>query len=88
MSRVVHCKREPYNVYIGRPSIWGNPYKIGIHGTREEVMQKYEAYLRNSPELLKQLPSLKHKVLGCWCAPKPCHGNIILKLLKEMYGEF
>lgn len=83
--RVVHCKREPYDVYIGRPSIWGNPYKIGEDGTREEVIEKYELYLRNNPDLLKRLPELSGKVLGCWCSPNlPCHGEILIKLIKEM----
>ena len=38
---VVHCKKAPFDVYIGRPSKWGNPYSIGPDGTREEVIEKY-----------------------------------------------
>ena len=41
MYKVVHCKKEKYDVYIGRPSKWGNPFTIGIHGTREQVIQMY-----------------------------------------------
>ena len=86
--KVVHCKREPYDVYIGRgrcpktgrPSKWGNPFVIGRDGTREEVINKYRQYVLHNDELLKSLHELKGKVLGCWCAPKPCHGDI----LKEM----
>lgn len=83
MTRVVHCKKEPYDVYIGRPSKWGNPYIIGVDGTREEVLQKYEEHVRSSPILMRALPSLDGKVLGCWCHPKPCHGDILIKLLEE-----
>ncbi len=85
---VVHCKKEPYDVYIGRPvprsrlkaSVWGNPFVIGKDGTREEVMEKYRAWLLSNTELLKRLPELKGKVLGCWCAPEACHGNILSEM--------
>ncbi len=81
--KVVHCKREPYDVYIGRPSIWGNPFEIGRDGTREEVIKKFANYLFHSAQLLAKLPELKGKTLGCWCAPLPCHGDILLKLANE-----
>jgi hypothetical protein len=83
MGLIVHCQREPYDVYIARPSMWGNPFKIGVDGTREEVIQKYEEYVRNNPELISALPELKGKTLGCWCHPKPCHGDVLVKLVKE-----
>ena len=80
MSRVVHCKRAPFDIYIGRPSKWGNPCEIGKHGTREEVVAMYRNYLLTSPELLAALPELRGKVLGCWCAPKTCHGDILVEM--------
>ena len=83
MARIVHCKKSPYDVYIGRPSRWGNPYKIGVDGTREEVIQKYEQWVRSSPIMIRALKELNGKTLGCWCPPKPCHGEVLLKLLKE-----
>ena len=83
-ARVVHHRQEPFDVYIGRPSKWGNPFREGIDGTRSEVIAKYDSWLRNNPELLAQLPELKGKVLGCWCHPKPCHGDVIVALLREM----
>ena len=82
MTRVVH-KRNPHDVYIGRPSKWGNPFEIGRDGTREEVIQKYEQWIRSQPELIAQLPELKGKTLGCWCKPKACHGDILVKLIRE-----
>lgn len=84
MTRIVHCKKAPYDVYIGRPSKWGNPYVIGLDGTREEVIQKYEEHVRSSKILMRALPSLAGKTLGCWCPPKPCHGDVLIKILKEM----
>ena len=72
-NMVVHCKKEKYDVYIGRPSKWGNPFVIGKDGTREEVIEKYREYILNKPELLKDLAELKGKILGCWCSPFNCH---------------
>jgi len=80
VGKVVHCKREPYDVYIGRPSKWGNPFSIGKDGSRKEVIDKYEKWLMKQSELLKDLPELKDKTLGCWCKPNACHGDILLKL--------
>jgi hypothetical protein len=78
--KVVHCKREAYDVYIGRPSKWGNPFEIGKDGSREEVIAKYKAYIIAHDELLAALPELEGKVLGCWCAPRACHGDILVEL--------
>jgi len=81
---VVHCKREKFDVYIGRPSKWGNPFQIGPDGNREEVIEKHLKWLLNQPELVKQCKEeLKGKVLGCWCAPKACHGDTLAKIANE-----
>lgn len=94
MTRVVHCKRDIYDVYIGRPSIWGNPYSH-LQGTlaefrvesREEAVIMYEIWLKQQPELMSQLHTLKGKILGCWCAPKLCHGDVLVKLAEECTNE-
>lgn len=79
-GRVVHCKREPYDVYIGRPSKWGNPFALGGEANRAEVLEKYEAHLKKAIEMGRLNPAeLQGKVLGCWCAPKPCHGDVLLR---------
>lgn len=67
-------------VYIGRPTKWGNPFVIGRDGSREEVIKKYEEWLQHQPGLLAQLPELRGKDLLCWCAPQPCHGDVLLRL--------
>ena len=85
--KVVHCKKENYDVYIGRPQKWGNPFSIGKDGTREDVIEKYEKWIRNTPRLLNDLSELKGKTLGCWCSPQPCHGDILIKLVKELDNE-
>lgn len=78
--KVVHCKHESYDVYIGRPSKWGNPFEIGKDGDREEVLQKYEKWIRSQDLPFHELKGLR---LGCWCAPKPCHGDILMELANE-----
>jgi len=81
-TRVVHFKKEPFDVYIGRGrgSVWGNPFEIGKDGTRTEVIAKYKEYLLGNSELMSLLPMLKGRVLGCWCSPYPCHGDVIAAL--------
>jgi hypothetical protein len=88
--RVVHCKREPYDVYIGRPSKWGNVFShkkgtlaANLCPTRESAITHYEAWIRMQPHLLDALPELAGKVLGCWCKPQACHGDVLVKLCKE-----
>lgn len=83
MTSVVHCKKDKYDVYIGRPSKWGNPFTIGRDGDRDEVIAKYWEYILQQPQLLADLPELSGKVLGCWCRPHTCHGDVLIQLLKE-----
>lgn len=84
MSFVVHCKRTKYDVYIGRPSIWGNPFEIGKDGDRKEVIWKYMRWLLTQPELMERAhKELKGKTLGCWCAPQPCHGDVLSALVND-----
>ena len=78
---VVH-RSQPYDVYIGRPSKWGNPFIMGVDGTREEVIEKYRQWILQKPDLLKDLHQLKGKTLGCWCKPNACHGDVLIELLE------
>ena len=88
---VVHCKKEAYDVYIGRPSVWGNPFSDKPRSlaevkvaTREEAIACYEEYLRQHPEIVERAKrELKGKVLGCWCKPQACHGDILTKVANE-----
>lgn len=91
-AKVVHCKKEPYDIYIGRAchglegSMWENPFVIGKDGTREEVILRYELYLNTRRDLLLLLPELKGKTLGCWCKPdNDCHGDVLAKLAESKY---
>lgn len=77
---VVHCKKDEFDVYIGRPSKWGNPFVMGKDGDRETVVKKYKEWLLKQPKLMAQLHELRGKVLGCWCAPQACHGDVLVEL--------
>lgn len=75
-----------YDVYVGRGhgSIWGNPYghkddtlaQFRV-ATRQEAIEKYEAWLLEQPELLARLPELRGRVLACWCWPLKCHAEVL-----------
>ncbi|NLG01739.1 MAG: DUF4326 domain-containing protein [Lentisphaerae bacterium] len=79
-TKVVHCKRERCDIYIGRPSEWGNPFEIGKDGTRQQVINKYREWIKSQPALMAKIPTLKGKTLGCWCYPRPCHGDVLAEL--------
>lgn len=71
-------------VYVGRGSLFGNPYVIGKDGTRAEVIEKYIKLIEsddNLKEIIKQ--KLKGKNLLCFCSPKICHGDYLLKIANE-----
>ncbi|GAI06671.1 unnamed protein product [marine sediment metagenome] len=84
----------PDALYVGRPSKWGNQFKIGIDGTREEVVELFRAEmddrLKSVPSLITNLKEeLQGKDLVCWCAPLSCHADILLELAnkKEVMHE-
>ena len=83
MTQIVNKKHSNYDVDIGRPSIWGNPYIIGRDGDRATVVAKYKEHFLGSFHL-KQLATekLKGKVLGCYCKPEACHGDVIVDFLE------
>jgi hypothetical protein len=93
--RRVHCKVAEYDVYIGRPSKWGNPFthKPGtlaqnVVETRELAVSSYRDWILKQPELLQSLPELKGKVLGCWCpANKACHGDVLIELVNQYCND-
>lgn len=89
---VVHFKKYPYDVYIGRPSKWGNPFsrKPGLAqyrvATRAEALNKHRAWVLAQPDFIKQIKKeLAGKTLGCWCDnPNACHGLILWQLANDI----
>jgi len=76
--------RGTSDVYIGRPGPWGNPFVIGKDGDRTEVIRKYRAWItgpdRVAVALRTNIPLLRGRRLVCWCAPAPCHGDVLAEL--------
>lgn len=88
MTKVVNLRKEKYDVYIGRPSKFGNPYIIGKDGAREDVLRKYGIYfynkLNSDDNFAREVIDLKDKTLGCFCRPQRCHGDIIVEFLNSL----
>jgi hypothetical protein len=93
MAAVVNVKSGAfYHIYIGRAnarygllaSPFANPFTIGRDGTRADVLHKYKEHILSSPDLLVLLPALKGKILGCWCKPAPCHGDVLVELIETL----
>ena len=91
--KVVHHRKEPYDVYIARPSKWGNPFshKFGTRAefilpTRKEAVEAYREWITNGDGkyLLNDLHELKGKTLGCWCHQRACHGDILVELVNNL----
>lgn len=86
---VVHCKRSAYDVLVDRTTPFGNPFIINARDTRADVIAKFERYararIRQDKAWAAQVLELRGRVLGCWCAPKPCHGDVLLQLADELF---
>jgi hypothetical protein len=85
----------PDAVYVGRPTSWGNPFNVasehigpyeeplGVFFTRERAIEEYRAWMAaDSQEPLRQQArrTLRGKHLVCWCAPLPCHADVLLEI--------
>ena len=78
-------------IYIGRKNVtygvseskWHNPNLVTSEMTLDENLNLYEERVRNTPELWDLLEELEDKDLLCWCSPKRCHADILIKLLEE-----
>lgn len=90
--KVVHFKKERYDVYVGRPSKYGNPFSTKENSlarfkvnTSFEAIQKYYLWIIAQPDLLLDIKqNLKGKILGCWCGPKRCHADVLIVLANDL----
>jgi hypothetical protein len=74
-------------VRIGRGTPWGNPHRLRPGASdqeRAEVIAAYERDLQDRPDLLARLGELRGRALGCWCAPRACHGDVLARLAGEL----
>jgi hypothetical protein len=93
MCKVVNQYKERFDVYIGRPSKWGNPfsYKEGTLAKykvkdRNESVDSFRKYITEGEgkHLLNDLHELKGKTLGCFCKPLKCHGDVLKELIDNL----
>lgn len=71
-------------VYVGRPSLFGNPFRIGPDAARDVVIAKYRAWLMAQPVLLARVKSeLRGKDLVCWCSPEACHADVLIDVANQ-----
>lgn len=84
----VNLKIEPYDVFIGRGSKWGNPYhrKNPSKEERDRVCDLYEEYFWKS-DLPNHLHELKGKKLGCYCKPARCHGDFLAREVNKLFAK-
>ena len=89
MTPRVWNKRDPNvpagAVYVGRPTKWGNPFKIDAEHPREQVIAQYRDWLGYNALALQLAAKreLRGKDLVCWCAPLPCHADVLLEIANE-----
>lgn len=92
-TKVVNIKHDDeFDVYIGRKGrgydgYFGNPFQTPPH-SRSESIRLFEEYARNrimnDPIYKKCVKELYGKRLGCFCKPKACHGDVLVKLTKQI----
>ena len=76
--RVVHCKVEPFDVLVDRTTKWGNPFVMMTEEEREQVLALHEAWIVKA-RVFADIEELRGKTLGCWCAPRACHADALLR---------
>lgn len=86
-SLVVNCRTDEYDEYVGRPSEFGNPFVIGVHGTRAEVVRLHREWLDGlRPGPNGETPPTRERIravlcgkrLGCWCKKdEECHADYL-----------
>lgn len=76
-------------IYIGRPSKWGNPFKVTKDCTRGRAIEQFRLMVLSDPEFIKTIKEeLRGKNLVCHCSPKPCHGDVLLEIANNMLLDF
>jgi len=89
---VVHHRKQPYDVFIGRPAKWSNPFSSKKHAsakfkveTKAEALYQYALWVLSQPDMIKSIKeTLSGRVLGCWCAPNRCHGELLAAIANDL----
>lgn len=90
----VNLRVDAYDIYVGRGSIWGNPFSHKnntkakhVVATREESIELHRRWLLAQPHLIAQLGDLYGKKLGCFCSPKTCHAETLAELAENFHNS-
>ena len=90
-TQLVNVHKEPYDICIMRPGPYSNPFKIGVHGNRDEVIQLFEddfiRRMKTDPQFRLLVVRLEGKRIGCCCSPLPCHGDVYIKYFNGEYDD-
>ncbi|QHJ78844.1 MAG: hypothetical protein [Caudoviricetes sp.] len=85
---VVNKSKSCYDVYIGRPSKWGNPFSVKEYG-RGVCVEMHKQWIKEqilSGKITKKdFEELRGKRLGCYCKPNACHGDILAKITNQLF---
>ena len=88
-QRAKGWRMPPGAVYVGRPSKWGNPFRVGDPCLFGFVLDRADAvrhFQRIEAGNVRDLQELRGKDLVCWCPlvdadgnPVPCHADVLLE---------
>lgn len=81
------AQRKGLYVKIDRQTDWGNPFILDEDGDRNHVCDAYGRYLEDKLSLRPRFGDLRGKVLGCWCYPERCHGDVLIEQLEGASDE-
>ncbi len=72
-------------IYVGRPSKWGNPFKFpsSFCQTRQDSIDAYRLHVTVGEGRALPFKELQGKDLVCWCAPRPCHADVLMELAND-----
>lgn len=78
-------------VFVGRPTRWGNPFKVtdvtalNQNWKHAEAVEQFREWVSTQDELQAAIRSeLAGKDLACWCSPDlPCHADVLLVMANE-----
>ena len=80
---VVHCKKNEYDVYIGRPPKYDHPFGVLLYHFGLGSVDSPARMGGHTARTDGFIHELKGKRLGCWRAPRSCHGDILSRLVNE-----
>lgn len=86
---LVNLRTSKCDERIDRRSMWGNPFRMvsKTDAERARVIRRYRKWILRQHDLLWSLDDLTGKRLGCWCHPKPCHGDVLIELWTAAFGR-